>query len=145
MGATSAPAVMPMRGGSRRAADAASISPRRFEWDRCALATLRHSTLPWDGAPADVNLRAVALSAAGQLGRRDRLSLVAQFAAHEGLLRFAGIADGEFDPAEWAVVQKRGADCRLLRVSARAVASESPPLLTVAQEFAKFVDAPRLD
>ncbi len=138
---------MPMRGGSRRAADAISISPRAFEWDRCAIATLRHSTLPWSGVVApDVSIRATLLTGTGQLGRRDRLSLLAQFAAHQGLLRFAGVADGEFDPGEWAVIQKRGADCRLLRVSARSAATDdAPPALTVIQEFADFVQAPPLE
>ncbi len=143
----SAPAAMPMRGGSRRAADTISISPRAFAWDRCAVATLRHSTLPWSGVvPSELSIRATPLSSAGQLGRRDRLSLLAQFAAHQGLVRFAGIVDGEFDPAEWAVAQKRGADCRLIRLSARSAAAEAaPPALTVAQQFGDFVKAPPLD
>src|SRR5512140_57025 len=108
---------MPMRGGSRRATDVIAVSPRAFEWDRCVIATLRHSTLPWSsGVALEIPLRATPLAGIGQLGRRDRLSLLAQFAAHEAMLGFAGVSDGDVDPAEWAVVQKRGADCRLVRV-----------------------------
>ncbi|HEX2122924.1 MAG TPA: hypothetical protein VHL59_14930, partial [Thermoanaerobaculia bacterium] len=101
------------------------------------MATLRHSTLPWDEP-----LSLIPLAEARQLGARDRLSLVAQFAAHQALLQFAGVADGELDPAEWAVVQKRGCDVRLVRVAARAVdASVASPVLTIAQQLAEHLGA----
>ncbi|HEV7768077.1 MAG TPA: sigma 54-interacting transcriptional regulator [Thermoanaerobaculia bacterium] len=101
------------------------------------IATLRHASLPWAES-----LAATPLAEVRELGSRDRLSLLAQFAAHEALLQFAGIADGEFDPAEWAVAQKRGSDVRLLRVAARACdPSPAPPVLTLAQQFAEQVGA----
>ena len=137
---------MSMRGGSHRASDVITVSPRQFEWDRCLLAVLRHTTLPWSNGVGNVSLRAIPLHGARQLGRRDRLSLLAQFAAHQGLLRFAGAADGELKPAEWVVVQKRGSDCRLVRIAATiADPSTAPPVLTVAQQFADVIGAPPLE
>ena len=110
------------------------------------MATLRHSTLPWfDGFAADISLEATPIADAGELGARDRLSLVAQFAAHEALLQFAGFSDADYDPAEWAVVRKRGNDCRLVRVAARGMAEEAPPALTVIQQFAEAASAPTLE
>jgi hypothetical protein len=128
---------MSMRGRSRPGGGAAVVSLRGFAWDRPLVATLRHVSLPWEES-----LEIVPLSAVGSLGARDRLSLLAQFAAHEALLHFAGIADGELDPAEWGVVQKRGSDIRLVRVAARACdPSTAPPALTLAQQFAEHVGA----
>ncbi len=115
------------------------VSPHDFRWDRALIATLRHSTLPWNEEVAAKPL------AGAQLGNRDRLSLLAQFAAHEAMLQFAGIADGELDAAEWMVVQKRGADARLVRVGARAPDADGPPPLTLAQQFAELVRAPELE
>jgi DNA-binding NtrC family response regulator len=128
---------MAMRGGGR---DTRTVSARDFHWDRALVATLRHSSLPWNESIAGKPL------AAAQLGTRDRLSLLAQFAAHEAMLQFAGLADGDFDPAEWVVVQKRGCDSRLVRVAARPSDLDSaPPPLTLAQQFAAIVRAPGLD
>jgi DNA-binding NtrC family response regulator len=87
----------------------------------------------------------VPLAEAGELGARDRLSLVGQFAAHQALLHFAGFSDAEHDPDEWAVVRKRGNDCRLVRVGARAAEDDAPPTLTVIQQFAESIEAPALD
>src|SRR5436190_22667865 len=113
---------MPMRGRTGRARPT-PIDLKQFDWDRALVATLRHSTLPWhetlDATPLDRR----------NLGPRDRLSLVAQFAAHEAFLQFAGVADAECDPAEWAVLQKRGSDFRLVRVGARPPAPDAPPAL----------------
>ncbi|HYC91384.1 MAG TPA: sigma 54-interacting transcriptional regulator [Thermoanaerobaculia bacterium] len=127
---------MMMRGGSRRGRDAA-VEPRAFEWNRALLATLRHSSLPFDEA-----LPLTPLALLGNVGKRDRLSLLGQFAAHQALLQFAGVADGELEPAEWAVVRKRGSDVRLVRVAARACdPSLAPPALTLAQQFAERIGA----
>ncbi|HUP61468.1 MAG TPA: sigma 54-interacting transcriptional regulator [Thermoanaerobaculia bacterium] len=126
-----------MRSSRRRGHVAETVSPRNFAWDRALVATLRHSTLPWGEA-----LDAVPVAEARQLGARDRLSLLAQFAAHQALLQFAGVADGDLDPAEWSVVQKRGSDIRLVRTSAGAVdPSDAPPVLTIAQQFAEWIGA----
>src|ERR1043165_2856095 len=94
-----------------------------FEWGVAVAAVLRHTTLPWREA-----LDAIPLTAMPQLGGRDKLSLVAQFAAHQALLQVAGVSDDAFDRSEWAVVRKRGADARLVRVAARA-ATDAPPAL----------------
>jgi len=113
------------------------VDARAFGWDRALVATFRHASLPWEEP-----LAATPLAEVRELGARDRLSLLAQFAAHQALLQFAGIADGEFDPSEWAVVQKRGSDVRLVRVSARACdPSLAPPVLTLAQQFAEQTGA----
>jgi DNA-binding NtrC family response regulator len=127
---------MRMRGSGGRGRTA-SVPAGSFGWDRAVVATVRHSTLPWNES-----LIATPLAEAGQLGTRDRLSLLGQLAAHEALLQFAGIADGDFDPGDWSVVQKRGADVRLVRVAARACdPSLAPPVLTIAQDFAERVGA----
>jgi DNA-binding NtrC family response regulator len=113
------------------------VQGRAFFWERALVATLRHASLPWDES-----LTATPLAELRDLGTRDRLSLVAQFAAHEALLQFAGVADSEFDAAEWAVVRKRGSDVRLIRIAARACdASLAPPVLTLAQQFAELIGA----
>src|SRR3954453_22085528 len=121
-------------------------SLRTFGWERAATATLRHSTLPWlDGFAPEVTVDAVPLRELRELGGRDRLSLVAQFAAHQALLQFAGLPDGECDPHEWAVVQKRGCDVRLVRLAARTSGADAPPRLTIVQQFAETIVAPPLD
>ena len=129
---------MTMRGSSPRARQPVTIDVRSFGWERAVVATLRHSTLAF-GA-----IDAVPLKELRDIGTRDRLSLTGQFAAHLALLQFAGVADGEFDAAEWAVTQKRGADCRLVRVSGRRSSSDVPTL-TIVQQFSSFVRTPALD
>jgi DNA-binding NtrC family response regulator len=120
---------------STRGRVASVVQARAFAWDHALVATLRHSSLPWEETHT-----ATPFTAVRDLGARDRLSLLAQFAAHQALLQFAGIADGELDPAEWVAVQKRGSDVRLLRVAARACdASIAPPVLTLAQQFADTI------
>ena len=113
---------MSMRGSARRAI---VVDLPNFGWDRAIVSVLRHSTLPWHE-----HVDATPLTALKDFGTRDRLSLLGQFAAHVAFLQFAGVSDGEFDPAEWAAVRKRGSDCRLVRISARGRAQESPPVLT---------------
>ena len=126
---------MSMRGGSRKERDTIRVSSRDFAWDRAVVATLRHSSLLFGDCAA------TPLAAIRELGSRDRLSLLGQFAAHQAFLQFAGITDGDVDAAEWAVVRKRGADCRLLRIAAKGVADDAPPLFTLAQQFAELVGA----
>ena len=134
-----------MRGTARRARPQTTVDLRRFGWDRALIATLRHPTLAWfDGVAPTIELDATPMAAAGELGARDRLSLVAQFAAHQAVLQFAGVGDGECDPSEWVVVRKRGNDCRLVRVAARA-ASDAPPALTIVQQFAEAIGARDLE
>src|SRR5258708_2884157 len=135
---------MAMRGAPRKR-DAVVVTLGDFAWDRSVVATLRHVTLPWnEGVASEITLSAAPLAGAA-LGTRDRLSLLAQFAAHQAFLQFAGIPDGELDPGEWAVIQRRGNDCRLVRVAARACEPRlSPPPLTLGQQFAEALDAPRL-
>ena len=130
---------MSMRRGGRRSREATTTpAVSAFGWDRAIAATLRHSTLPWN--------EPLAASPLAAQGARDRLSLVAQFAAHQALLQFAGIADGDVDPSEWVVVAKRGVDVRLVRVAARAVdPAVAPPALTLAQQFAEAVGGVELD
>ncbi len=135
-----------MRGSARRARPAMMIDLRAFGWDRTLIATLRHSTLPWgEGIAPSISIEATPLGEVGELGARDRLSLVAQFAAHQALLHHAGFSDAENDPAEWVVVRKRGNDCRLVRISARTVGNEAPPTLTVIQQFAEAVESPAVE
>src|SRR3954451_5928843 len=125
---------------ARRPRNAVVVSPRAFAWERALVATLRHSTLAFD---AELELEPLN---EWDLGGRERLSLVAQFAAHEALLQFAGIADGEFVTDEWRVLRKRGSDCRLVRIAAqRPDPSTAPPVLTVIHQFADAIDAPPLD
>ncbi len=133
---------MTMRGSARRAI---VLDVRQFGWDRAAVSALRHSTLPWgDPFAAEIQIEATPLRALKEIGSRDRLSLVGQFAAHLAFLQFAGVRDGAFDADEWVVVRKRATDCRLLRISARRGGEESPPMLTSIQEFAAAMSAPPL-
>jgi DNA-binding NtrC family response regulator len=126
---------MSIRSTGRREREPVVVSPRSFAWAREWIATVRHVSLPWDES-----FPARPLTEARELGLRDRLSLLGQFAAHQAFLQFAGIADCELEPAEWAMVAKRGSDVRLLRVAARAPdPSLAPPPLTLAQQFAEVV------
>ena len=94
-----------MRGKPHRARSPITIDVRTFGWDRALIATLRHPTLPWfDRVARELNVDAIPLAQASELGRRDRLSLLGQFAAHEAFLQFAGFADPEFEANEWVVV-----------------------------------------
>ncbi|HEX9162087.1 MAG TPA: sigma 54-interacting transcriptional regulator [Thermoanaerobaculia bacterium] len=121
------------------------MSLQNFCWPRAAMATLRHPTLPWfEQFARVVSLNATPLADVRSLGARDRLSLTGQFAAHIAVLQFAGVADSDFDPAEWAVVRKRGSDCRLVRTAARPGGDAPTPLENI-QELARFVDAPQLE
>ncbi|MEO6260528.1 MAG: sigma 54-interacting transcriptional regulator [Thermoanaerobaculia bacterium] len=136
-----------MRGTARRERSITSVDLRSFGWDRALIAVLRHTTLPWfDGVAPSLSLDATPLSVLGELGPRDRLSLVAQFAAHEALLQFAGVANDGCHPEEWAVIRRRGSDCRLVRISAQRGRSDTPGLpINAIQEFAELLRAPALD
>ena len=126
-----------MRGASRRRSDAVRISLQSFSWPRAATAVLRHVSLPWNE-----ELAGTPLTGATTLGSRDRLSLTAQYAAHQAFLQFAGIADGVFEPADWIVVRKRGCDCRLVRVAAGVGdVMTAPPPLSLVQDFADAIGA----
>ncbi|HEX7828821.1 MAG TPA: hypothetical protein VF787_04165, partial [Thermoanaerobaculia bacterium] len=51
-------------------------------------------------------------------------------------------ADVDFDASEWAVVQKRGSDVRLIRIAARASdPTIAPPVLTLVQDLAEKLGA----
>ena len=135
-----------MRGASRRAEPVLAIALRSFAWEPALIATIRHATLPWlDSISTTIEIHAKALADLKELGARDRLSLVGQFAAHEALLQFAGAPDAELSIDEWAVVSRRGSDCRLLRIAARACSAiDAPPVLTTIEQFADAIRAPRL-
>ena len=130
---------MAMRGSSARTQSTLAIDVRTFGWDRAVSATLRHSTLAFE------RIDVAPLAGLRELGKRDRLSLVGQFAAHQALLQFAGVSDGEFAADEWAVLQKRGVDCRLLRVAGRRITGDPIPVLTMVQQFASAVESPPID
>ena len=136
-----------MRGASRRTGDGIGVSLQAFAWPHAAMATLRHPTLPWfDRFAARVEIPATPLSDLRNAGARDRLSLVGQYAAHMAFLQFAGIPDAGFIAGEWAVIRKRGADCRLVRVAAQpADADRSASPLHEAQQFAEAVGASAFD
>jgi DNA-binding NtrC family response regulator len=130
---------MAMRGSGPRARSPVAVDVRTFGWDRAVLSTLRHSTLALESFDAPP------LSSTRDLGNRDRLSLVGQFAAHEALLQFAGVVDDAFEEQEWAVVQKRGVDCRLVRLAGRRAPADAVPLLTIIQQFADVIEAPAIE
>lgn len=139
---------MPMRGRSnQKKREITTLSIRQFSWDRAVVATAAHSTLPWFGLPFAAELTLPLQPLRGLTpGSRDRLSLMAQFAGHVAFLQFAGIPDGDVVPSEWAVIQKRGADCRLVRVAAAPPQSYvTPPPLTLVQQFAELIGLDELD
>jgi len=133
-------------GRPRRPRSVLSFSPSSFGWDSATIATLRHSTLPWfDGKTRGNDLHGVPLTGGISLGSRERLSLVAQFAAHLAFLQFAGLSVGEeVDADEWVVVRARGRDIRLVRVAVRPAKSTAPPF-TLIQQFASAVEAPQVE
>ena len=96
--------------------DPIGVAAERFGWSLARLACSVHHSFAWNGSAVDPKT-CVALDRTW--GERHRLSLLAQFAAHQAFLAFAGLQDGDFDPAEWTVVKTRGSDVRLLRVAAR--------------------------
>jgi DNA-binding NtrC family response regulator len=130
----------------RTRAQAVSVDLRAFGWDRFVMASLRHATLPWSGAGRmDTDLEATSLSELGAAGSRDKLSLTGQFAAHQSLLRFAGVPDSRFDAGDWAVAMRRGCDARLLRIRAtQANSDDDTPPLSLIESFARAIDAPPL-
>jgi DNA-binding NtrC family response regulator len=130
---------MTMRGSSSRARSPVAVDVRTFGWDRAVLSTLRHSTLAFD------SFDATPLPGVRELGNRDRLSLLGQFAAHQALLQYAGINDGGVDEHEWCVIQKRGVDARLVRTSGRKSSSDPIPPLTLVRQFADAIDAPAIE
>ncbi len=123
---------------ARRSRETTCISPRDFAWERSLIACLRHSTLPFG---CELELASIA----DITREREQLSLLAQFAAHQAFLQFAGIADGEVRESEWRVVRKRGSDCRLVRVASRAFGEEPLSLLTLVQQFSDLIRAPELE
>lgn len=109
------------------------VRPDHFAWSEATLAVLRHSTLPWFGEEAaEVALSGVPLSATTSWGARDRMSLLAQLAAHQAFLRFAAVDDGEFDPAQWIAVRERGTDARLVRIASPASSSAEAGVVEAA-------------
>ena len=136
-----------MRGATRRGSDPQRVPLRAFGWDAAHIATLRHCSLPWyDDFRAEVEVSGSPLASMRDCGARDRLSVLAQFAAHQAFRQAGGVADGEFRESDWIVVRKRGADCRLVRISGGpADLSDAPPVLTLIQKFAGIIDAPRLE
>ncbi len=128
----------------QRVRDAWTVSSSGFLWEPAVIATLRHSTLPWYDSAFGAPLEAIPLAELTQGGERERLSLVAQFASHCALMQFAGVPAGEFDPAEWAVIRRRGSDARLIRIAAR-YRGEPESALTLVQSFAERIGAPRLE
>jgi two-component system NtrC family response regulator len=131
---------MSMRGRNRGGGDACVVSPSAFEWDPALVATLAHPSLPWDES-----LSAAPLADFADAGARDRVSLVAQFAAHQAFLQFAGTGDGDLDPAEWVVVTRRGSDVRLVRRGARRTDPTAAPIvLALIRDFASILGV-RLD
>ncbi|MEA2326788.1 MAG: hypothetical protein QOE68_1747, partial [Thermoanaerobaculia bacterium] len=128
-----------MRGSSPRAQSSFTVDVRTFGWERVLAASLRHTTLLFE------QFEAAPLASLRDPGKRDRLSLLGQFAAHEALLQFAGVSDADFLPAEWAVVQKRGVDCRLVRLAGRRPGGDPIPILTIVQHFAAAIEAPPVE
>ncbi|MFZ2490123.1 MAG: hypothetical protein WA208_01430, partial [Thermoanaerobaculia bacterium] len=74
---------MTTRGATRRTRATFHVDARAFAWSRWTAATLTHVSLPWGERIAGLPLGEAATS----LGERDRLSLLAQFAAHQAFLR----------------------------------------------------------
>ncbi|HVT02975.1 MAG TPA: sigma 54-interacting transcriptional regulator [Thermoanaerobaculia bacterium] len=135
-----------MRRSMSPGSSATTLSLRSFGWDPAQIAVLSHSTLPWrDAFGPELAIDGVPLDAR-KWAARDALSLLAQYAAHLGFLRFAGVRDVKFDPAEWRVVSRRASDVRLLRIAAsRPAESEDVVTLDLLEGFSEAVSAPPLE
>ena len=125
-----------------------SVKTADFGWDAARVATLEHPTLPWyrSGDEESSLHGAASLAELGDGGPREKLSVLGQFAAHCAFLRFAGLSPTEFDPAEWIVVRRRGADSRLVRIRARSANGHSDiPLVSTVEAFAAIVGIDSLE
>jgi DNA-binding NtrC family response regulator/tetratricopeptide (TPR) repeat protein len=132
---------MPMRrsSGSRKAGTI-PVGIREFGWDAALIAAVDHSTLPWhEEFSESIEIAATPLTSCGSISPRDALSLLGQFAAHASLLRAIGSVDVAFDADAWAVARARGADARLIRMSAHGELADDP-----AAALETFADAVRV-
>lgn len=90
------------------------VSAEQFGWPLARLACSVHHSFVWNGSAVD---RKSCVSLERSWGERHRLSLLAQFAAHQSFLSFAGLPDHDLDPREWLVARARGGDVRLIRIA----------------------------
>src|SRR5688500_8837708 len=84
-------------------------------WGPAEAASFSHSTLPWNADSSSARMPLTPLAAVAGLGKRDRLSILGQIAAHLAFLRFARTSWGVFDASEWAVGKRRGGEVRAVR------------------------------
>lgn len=92
------------------------VVAEQFGWPLARLACSVHRSFAWNGNAVDPR---TCVPLERSWGERHRLSLLAQFSAHQSFLAFAGLQEESFDPTEWTVVKARGSDVRLVRVAAR--------------------------
>ena len=111
---------MSMRRAEARAKNTIRLGAAEFGWSPSVIATHRHSTMPWHREPvaSSWDVAARPLVRCRTAGKRDLLSLVAQYSAHLAWLRFCGVKDPVFAPEDWMVESSRGEDCRLIRIHA---------------------------
>ena len=137
---------MAMRSAATHRGGSATVSVESFDWPASLVATVRHPTLPWFPAVDDDPADATPLSSVSRIGERDALSILGQFAGYLAFARFAGIGTSVFDPAEWGVVQKRGHDTRLVRLTSHPSRSTDEILaITLLDSLASRLSAPPLD
>jgi hypothetical protein len=121
------------------------ISAASFSWPLPVLACLEHCTLPWFESAEPRWRIDPAEPLEQEWGTRHALSLLAQFAAHQSFLEFAGILDNHFDPAEWRVERRRGADVRLIRIAATSGSESGRTGFDQVRECARLLGVTELE
>jgi len=130
---------MPLRRPSQK--ERRRFDLREFGWTAAQIAVLRHSSLPFGEAPdGSCEIDGVDLETAKAWGRRDRLALLAQFAAHVAFLRRVGVAAGPLRTDEWLAVRNRGEDPRLVRVRATPAQESFTAALESIGAFANLLN-----
>ena len=135
---------MALRRSSR--AEPISIRLRQSGWPDEGLACLDHSSLPWhEGFAPEIEIEAIPLSKLADVGGRDALSIVGQYAAHLAFLQFAGIDDHLLELDHWCVVQKRATDIRLVRLRGPLGEGDGEtPVLSLVAALGRRLGAPDL-
>jgi hypothetical protein len=127
---------MPIRRPARK--ERRDLDLREFGWPLSRIAVLRHSTLPFESGRV-IELDTTELISARPWGKRDRLAILAQFAAHLALLKRLSIPSGRLVAEEWRIVRQRNADPRLVRIKATPAHESFTAAVEALEEMASLL------